>query len=342
MPFPFVAAAMGLGSAFNFITGLSNSKQQAAASRYNTDATIKANKDAANLAYQRDLEQWHRANAYGTPAQQMQRLKAAGLNPMLAYGTGSPAPAPSPSMGTPEQNYNYQPAQIPQLDQMGLAGGIQNLQLNQAQIDNVKAQTKATEARTALDVLDATLKEIDKEYYRPFKETGLSQERTKAKYLETEKFMELLLKNSQKDIVQQQYAQSGQLFSHQLDLAKGNVKLQEQNIKETIKRIENLGFAGLQTKAQTKLTDTQERLTEKQIGISDQQRLMLAAQTKNEETRNLILNEERFQKEWENYLRKKGMNPNENPMQFGTRLFAAFLSDLGISGLTYNRNAPKK
>lgn len=43
----------------------------------------------SNIAHQRDLEQWSRQNAYNDPAQQMQRLKAAGLNPNLVYGTGA-------------------------------------------------------------------------------------------------------------------------------------------------------------------------------------------------------------------------------------------------------------
>lgn len=38
---------------------------------------------------QQQWDMWNAQNAYNTPAAQMERLKAAGLNPMLVYGSGS-------------------------------------------------------------------------------------------------------------------------------------------------------------------------------------------------------------------------------------------------------------
>lgn len=64
----------------------------------------KARKDEAELAYQRSVDMWHLQNAYNTPAQQMARFGAAGLNSQLIYGQGSAGQA-----GTPPQ---YQPPQI--------------------------------------------------------------------------------------------------------------------------------------------------------------------------------------------------------------------------------------
>lgn len=63
-----------------------------------------ARKKEAELAYQRSVEMWHMQNAYNTPAMQMQRFGAAGLNPHLIYGQGSSGQA-----GTPPQ---YQPPEI--------------------------------------------------------------------------------------------------------------------------------------------------------------------------------------------------------------------------------------
>lgn len=40
-------------------------------------------------AWNREYSLWQQQNAYNTPAAQMERLKAAGLNPMLVYGNGS-------------------------------------------------------------------------------------------------------------------------------------------------------------------------------------------------------------------------------------------------------------
>lgn len=45
-------------------------------------------KESATTAYQRDVEMWERANKYNAPAEQMERLKNAGLNPNLVYGNG--------------------------------------------------------------------------------------------------------------------------------------------------------------------------------------------------------------------------------------------------------------
>lgn len=43
----------------------------------------------AQYQYEKNLEQWERENAYNTPAAQMERMKAAGLNPNLMYGDTS-------------------------------------------------------------------------------------------------------------------------------------------------------------------------------------------------------------------------------------------------------------
>ena len=40
-------------------------------------------------SYKKNLEQWNRANEYNLPVNQMARLKQAGLNPNLVYGSGA-------------------------------------------------------------------------------------------------------------------------------------------------------------------------------------------------------------------------------------------------------------
>ena len=48
--------------------------------------TNAANEEMQQQQNKWNLEQWHRNNAYNHPSAQMQRLKAAGLNPDLLYG----------------------------------------------------------------------------------------------------------------------------------------------------------------------------------------------------------------------------------------------------------------
>lgn len=52
------------------------------------------------------LEDWNRQNEYNSPYQQMQRLKAAGLNPNLVYGNGATATASQMPRSTDSKGYN--------------------------------------------------------------------------------------------------------------------------------------------------------------------------------------------------------------------------------------------
>ena len=51
------------------------------------------NKSMAQYQNSENLKQWNRQNAYNDPSAQMERLKAAGLNPNLVYGTPGAANA---------------------------------------------------------------------------------------------------------------------------------------------------------------------------------------------------------------------------------------------------------
>lgn len=80
----FVGALIGAGA------GMYDSYQNRKVARENTQRTIAANKAEAELAYQRQVEMWHMQNLYNSPEEQMKRFGAAGLNPHLIYGQGSP------------------------------------------------------------------------------------------------------------------------------------------------------------------------------------------------------------------------------------------------------------
>lgn len=84
---PVTIAAVGgiLNTAGNMVQGRANRKHQ----KKMLDRQQAFLKAESELAYQRSVEDWHRQNAYNSPEAQMQRLKDAGLNPHLIYGTGS-------------------------------------------------------------------------------------------------------------------------------------------------------------------------------------------------------------------------------------------------------------
>lgn len=116
---------------------------------YNNERTISANKAMAEEAYQNDLEMWERNNQYNAPSAQMARLKMAGLNPNLVYGSGSVVGNSSgsvPRYNPPDIEYNYQAPNV-----LSALGAYLDLKAKQAQIDNVQAQTNAVNLQTAIN-----------------------------------------------------------------------------------------------------------------------------------------------------------------------------------------------
>jgi len=99
-----------------------------------------ANKSMAEYQYQKDLEMWNRTNEYNSPQAQMARLKAAGLNPNLVYGTGATAntaPATMPKYQAPRMETVHDAgSQV-----MSTMSNYMDLKAKQAQIDNLQAQT---------------------------------------------------------------------------------------------------------------------------------------------------------------------------------------------------------
>lgn len=78
-----------------------------------TSMSNNANEDMQRRQNAWNLEQWHRNNAYNHPAAQMQRLKAAGLNPDLMYGqnaSGAMGTSSAPAQGSnpiPKQPFRF-------------------------------------------------------------------------------------------------------------------------------------------------------------------------------------------------------------------------------------------
>lgn len=106
-----------------------------------------ANKKAATKAYQRQVEMWNMQNEYNSPAAQVQRLKDAGLNPALVYGTGS-AVATGNNKGfsaAPQAAPMSKPKILDVLSAMSLG---QDIKKKEAEIANINASTKRAEAET--------------------------------------------------------------------------------------------------------------------------------------------------------------------------------------------------
>ena len=120
------AMSLGAGSALGGIAGVIGGLIMNRSNR-------RFAKQQADTAWQRELEQWHRANEYNSPKAQMARLKAAGLNPNMVYGTGTQASGTAASSAPSAQTAKHQ-AQFPTID----------VAERMARIKNIQADTLAT------------------------------------------------------------------------------------------------------------------------------------------------------------------------------------------------------
>lgn len=144
-----VSAGASLGSSlFNIFTQNSRNKAAAREQRLENERNRNFQREMAELAYQRNIEQWNRENEYNSPLEQRKRLQAAGLNADLFYGggAGNMLSADSPQMsgsgfggGAPASDAVGRG--IPEFDTLAVERA-------RAEIDNIKANTKSTEEDT--------------------------------------------------------------------------------------------------------------------------------------------------------------------------------------------------
>lgn len=98
---------------------------------------------ADNLAF------WNMQNEYNSPEAQMQRFKDAGLNPNLIYGQQNTAgPLSSPDVQKPQFDVPRYGDVVPSA--LSAIDLVTNLELRQAQIDNVRAQNDVIKQNAVL------------------------------------------------------------------------------------------------------------------------------------------------------------------------------------------------
>lgn len=132
------------------------------------------NRKAAKQQYNYQMAMWEANNAYNTPAEQMKRLREAGLNPNLVYGGGSAthtatmASAPKVEPGRSGLNADsilkYQQSDIFNQELLNL----------KATRDKIQAETDAIRATVPEKVAKSVKSERNLDIYR---ETGLDPDR---------------------------------------------------------------------------------------------------------------------------------------------------------------------
>lgn len=96
------------------------------------------------------LEAWQRETEYNHPAAQMERLKAAGLNPHLMYGQGTTGNTSASVPNTPKAQPNNLLELLPIVT--GMVGFIKDQQVKDAQINNLQIGASQKSASTELTI----------------------------------------------------------------------------------------------------------------------------------------------------------------------------------------------
>ena len=173
-PLALAAAQGGVQAGINTASGLASAFIQ---NHFNKKAENRQQERyLQNYAMQRSdaLADWNRTNEYNSPAQQMQRLKSAGLSPHLAAGSFSNVSAQTPSTtnasggSSSSISAHIQPAAF---DLLGAKQAFEQIKTQQAQQNlintqakNVAADTKVKEVTTDQSILNYN---IDVEHKRP-------------------------------------------------------------------------------------------------------------------------------------------------------------------------------
>lgn len=127
-----------IGGVSSLISGANANKTQ----REENEKNRQWNLEMAKLQNQWNIDQWNRENEYNSPINQVNRLKVAGLNPSLIGGASSGNASSMQMAGSAPSS----PTDL----SAGLSAKMQGIQLltqaalNEAQIKNIKAQTRKT------------------------------------------------------------------------------------------------------------------------------------------------------------------------------------------------------
>lgn len=197
---------LAAGAALDLASGLFNTGTQYATSKKLMDYQNKLN-----------IQNWHMANEYNSPKAQMERYKAAGLNPNLVYGSLGQSAAgnlssPSSSGINPRTNFSGSVSSF-----MIAAAQAKNLQLQnkniEAQNKQIEANIRKTDAETT-SITENTnqlveFKPLRKDalnYANTMAKLGIAREEAESNYYEANAFLRNALLNNQRILQSDKHA----------------------------------------------------------------------------------------------------------------------------------------
>lgn len=247
---------------------------------------------------------WDRQNAYNSPAAQMARLRAAGLNPNLVYGNGQ---ASVPAQAVRGGNQGSYKGEVPHFDPGSMLGAFQDAQVKKAQLNNLAAQENLLIQNSINKAADTENK------IRQGKSLDISNLKGQSDLTRYDKLGELSLQALEQGIFKTQ-AEIGKieadkkftLNQQELNTAKNSSDLKEatQRIAESRKRMLLMEAQKLETQARTAKTQEERFNVISQRGVIYQQIRQMEATTQSTETKTAI-------DKIDLAMKKLGVNPND-------------------------------
>jgi len=158
MPIGQYAGMQGIEQGGNFLGTMFNRIFRRKDIRQGVDTQ----KELQNYAFDKNMEAWKMQNEYNSPLQQMSRLKEAGLNPNMIYGTGSAVG--NTTGGAPKMNMPGVNTDKPGLKDLDVIGAHQRIRMNEAQIKQVDANTAFIDAKKANEGVKTILNQLGVDY----------------------------------------------------------------------------------------------------------------------------------------------------------------------------------
>ena len=206
------------------------------------------NEKMYQMQRQHSLQDWAMQNEYNSPAAQMQRLKMAGLNPNLVYGKGADNVA-GVVRSTDVKGWN---PQAPEINLGSIMSQFYDVQVRQAQLDNLKTQNtvlanegilKATQAAALLTSNENT--KFDLGMKQELKEINLEAAREGLRKLTTD--IDLSLQRNEREILKNNMdMKTGEVNLRKsaeeiLNYRKGRAKtdIEIKNINQAINNLQN-------------------------------------------------------------------------------------------------------
>lgn len=204
------AAVGGFGSLLSNLFGSKNQSSANATNIHLAQLNNQFNERMMQKQMDYNMMMWDKQNAYNTPAEQMKRLKAAGINPYMALGNVQSGQAGSagginPAQGTPARVEAFQP------DFSGIGQAVQNYVSNRIMQDTANAdigvknqqeeqlriENQYKEAQLAAQVMELS------ERAKNWKEKNVAQ-RIENKYLDEQFSSDILESKRRSALIEQQ------------------------------------------------------------------------------------------------------------------------------------------